>query len=346
MGTLPTIAEIARHCKVSTYTASLALRNSPRVAKATRELVQAGARELGYRPNPLINALMASVRNRRNRPTGDVIGFIISREKAIHPGQLDHQARMLRGASARAREFGYRIEPIRLTSVNGRGNRLQQVLDTRGIHGVIIAPVPGRDFKINLAWDRLACVTIGYSFSEVPVHRVTHNHFRSMRLVLDTCHERGWKRPGTLLSQHALVAVDQGFLAGYLTSTYSRHHCIPVPPLLYADDAFNRRTLLDWVKKHRVDAVLSLRHDTHDWLAGAGYDIGRDLGLVMLDCNESAGEMSGINQRQSEIGAAATELLANAMQNSEYGLPSLPRVVGLDGVWHEGGTLPARRTYC
>jgi hypothetical protein len=206
MGALPTIAKIARHCKVSTHTASLALRNSHRVAQATRDRVQAGARTLGYRPNPLINALMARVRNRRNRPTGDVLGFIISREKAIHPGQLDHQARMLKGASARARELGYRIEPIRLTSVNGRGSRLQQ--------------------------------------------------------VLDTCHARGWNRPCILLGQHVLEAVDQGFLAGYLTSTHSRHHRIPVPPLLYADDAFNRRTLLEWVKKHRVDAVLSLRHDT------------------------------------------------------------------------------------
>jgi DNA-binding LacI/PurR family transcriptional regulator len=342
MDTFPTIAEIARHCKVSTYTVSLALRNSTRVAASTRQRVQKEAHELGYRPNPLINALMASVRNRRNRPTGDVLGFIVSREKATHPGQLDHQARMFKGASKRAQEFGYRAEIIRLSSVAGRGNRLQQVLDARGIHGVIIAPVSGHDFKINLDWSRLACATIGYSFSEVPVHRVTHNHFRSMRMVLDNCDARGWKRPGILLSQHALEAVDQGFLAGYLTGIYGRHHGIPVSPLLYADDTFNRKTLLDWMKKHRVDAVISLRHDTHDWLVAAGYKIGHDIGLIMLDCNETDEEISGINQRQSDIGAAAIELLANTMQNSEYGIPKLPRIVGLDGIWHEGRTLPVR----
>ncbi len=343
MGSAVTIAQIARHCNVSTFTASLALRNSPRVAVATRAHVQDGARELGYRPNPLINALMASVRSRRNRPSGDMIGFIISREKVVHPGQLDHQTRMLKGAAARALELGYKLDPIRLSSVKGCGSRLQQVIEARGIHGLIIAPVSGHDFKLNLDWKRLACVTISYSFSEVPVHRVTHNHFRSMRLVLDTCHARGWKRPGILLSQHVLEAVDQGFLAGYLTGTYNRHQNIPVPPLLYADDTFNRKTLLDWIKKHDVDAVLSLRHDTHTWLTSVGYKIGRDIGLVMLDCNETADEISGINQHQSDIGAAAVEMLANAMQNGEYGIPKLPRIIGIDGIWHEGGTLPPRK---
>lgn len=342
MDTIPTIAEIARRSDVSTYTTSLALRNSPRVAEATRTHVCRIARELGYRPNPLISALMTRVRNRRTGATGSVLGFVISREQAIHPGQLDYQTRILKGAAARARELGYRIEPICLTSVSGHGRRLQQVLDTRGIHGVIIGPVPARSFKIDLAWERLACVTIGHSFAGVPVHRVTHNHFRSMRLVLNICRERGWKRPGVVFSQHMLDAVDQGFLAGYLTGSYQSAQKILVPPLLYEDGSFTREVLLDWVKKHRVDAVLSLRHDTYDWLAEAGYRAGQDIGLVMLDCNESANEMSGIDQRQFEVGGAATEMLAQAMQDNQFGVPTLPRIVGLDGVWHEGHTLPVR----
>jgi DNA-binding LacI/PurR family transcriptional regulator len=342
MGASPTIAEIARQSCVSTYTVSLGLRNSPRVAEATRNHVKAVAHQLGYRPNPLVNALMARVRSRRTRITGNVLGFIITRERAMHPGQLDYQARMLRGASARATELGYRVEPIRLTSVNGRGRRLQQVLDARGIHGLIIAPVPDRSFTLRLEWERLACVTVGYSFSEVPVHRVTNNHFRSMRLVIDACRERGWKRPGLLLGSHALEAVDQGFLAGYLTAMYRVNHRIPIPPLLYDDASFNRRTLLRWVKKYRVDAVLSLRHDTRTWLSEAGYTVGNDIGLVMLDCDEEGVEVSGVDQRQVQVGAAAVEMLAQVMQNSEFGVPTLPRIVGLDGRWHEGRTLPLR----
>jgi LacI family transcriptional regulator len=43
-----TLRDLARHLGVSTATVSLALRNSPRVAEATRLRVQAGMRELGY----------------------------------------------------------------------------------------------------------------------------------------------------------------------------------------------------------------------------------------------------------------------------------------------------------
>src|SRR5688572_3469539 len=105
METIPNLAEIARRSRASTFTVSLPLRHIPRVAEATRAHVCQVARELGYRPIPLVNALMTRVRSRRAHATGDVLGFIISREKAIHPGQLDYQTRLLKGASVRAREL-------------------------------------------------------------------------------------------------------------------------------------------------------------------------------------------------------------------------------------------------
>lgn len=343
MRPLPTLADIARRSGVSTYTVSLALRGNPRVAAPTRAHVREIARQLGYRPNPLLSALMSRVRRRHGRETGVALGFIVCREKAAHPGQLDYQKLLLAGAAARARELGYRLDPIRLTSVNGHGRRLQAVLDARGIHGLIVGPVPARDFRLDLAWDRLACVTIGHSFGEVPIHRVTHNQYRSLRLVFALCRERGWQRPGVLLSRRVLEAVDQGFLGGYLTGSYLEARRIVVPPLLYDDAHFDRATLVAWIKKHRVDAVLTLRHDTPDWLREAGYRVGRDLGLVMLDRTESDHDISGIDQHHFEMGAAASEVLAQSLQNSQFGIPMLPRSVGLDGVWHEGRTLPARR---
>lgn len=343
MRLLPTLADIARRSGVSTYTASLALRDNPRVAQLTRTHVREIARQLGYRPNPLISALMTRVRLRRGRQTGFALGFIVCRETAAHPGQLDYQKLLLAGAAARARELGYRLDPIRLTSVHGRGRRLQHVIDARGIHGLIVGPVAARDFKLDLSWDRLACVTIGHSFAEVPIHRVTHNQYRSLRLVFDLCRERGWQRPGVLLSRRVLEAVDQGFLGGYLTGSYMQTRRIVVPPLLYDDAHFDRETLVAWVKKHRVDAILTLRHDTHAWLREAGYRVGCDLGLVMLDRTESDHNISGIDQHHFEMGEAASEVLAQAMQNSHFGIPMLPRIVGLDGVWHEGKTLPSRK---
>ena len=57
-----TIKDIARQLDVSHTTVSLALRNHPSLPAATRARIQKLARELGYRPNPLVHALMAHVR--------------------------------------------------------------------------------------------------------------------------------------------------------------------------------------------------------------------------------------------------------------------------------------------
>lgn len=342
MASLPTLADVAREAGVSTFTASLALRLSPRVADATRARVLAAAETLHYRPNPLVKTLMASVRLRQRKPTGDVLAFLISREQALHPGQLDFQQRLQEGAAARALDHGFRLEPIRLSTVNGSGRRLQQVLDTRHIFGVVIPPVPSRQFKLDLAWDRMASVTLGHSFHEIAAHRVSSNHFRFMRTALDACRSRGWSRPGLVLSQRLVQAVDDTLIGGYLAATYLHDGEFPIPPLLYPDDHLEPQLLHAWIKRHRVGVVLSLRQDTCSLLEQGGLVVGRDIGLALLDCPGPTGRFAGIDQRMHDLGATSIDLLVQAMQGNEFGVPTLPRVVELDGVWVDGPTLPHR----
>ncbi|GAA4617192.1 substrate-binding domain-containing protein [Saccharopolyspora hordei] len=52
----PTIYDVARHCGVAASTVSRAFSNPARVSAATRERVQAAAREIGYEPRPLARA--------------------------------------------------------------------------------------------------------------------------------------------------------------------------------------------------------------------------------------------------------------------------------------------------
>ncbi len=64
-----TLAAIAADLGVSTATVSLALRNSPLVATATGEKVQARAKELGY----VYDRRAASLRTQRS----DIVGLIV-----------------------------------------------------------------------------------------------------------------------------------------------------------------------------------------------------------------------------------------------------------------------------
>ena len=53
--------QVAVHAGVSRSAVSLALQHHPSIPASTRERIRAAAQELGYRPNPLVTALMRVV---------------------------------------------------------------------------------------------------------------------------------------------------------------------------------------------------------------------------------------------------------------------------------------------
>ena len=64
---------VARAAGLSKATVSRALRDDPRQSVATRRRVHAVARELGYRPHPMVTALMTQIRTtRRTRFHGNL----------------------------------------------------------------------------------------------------------------------------------------------------------------------------------------------------------------------------------------------------------------------------------
>jgi LacI family transcriptional regulator len=68
--------DIARHLGISQTTVSFALRGHPAVGAATVRQVREAARKLGYRPDPLISALMAQRRSRNEVPLRAKIAFL------------------------------------------------------------------------------------------------------------------------------------------------------------------------------------------------------------------------------------------------------------------------------
>ena len=58
-----TLAAIAAQAGVHVTTVSLALRNSPRLPIATRDRIRKLADELGYAPDPMLQALVAYIKS-------------------------------------------------------------------------------------------------------------------------------------------------------------------------------------------------------------------------------------------------------------------------------------------
>ena len=129
--------DIARHFGVSHVTVSLALRHSRRVSVSLSEEIRAHAEKVGYRSDPVLQALSAY---RDRKKTGQVRGAIGWVNAWAEPGELRTHPEVERfwcGAFAAAGERRYRLEEFRLGSELS-ADRLHEVLETRCIRGLIV----------------------------------------------------------------------------------------------------------------------------------------------------------------------------------------------------------------
>src|SRR5438552_3565483 len=109
----PRLQDIADQAGLSKATVSLALRNHPSIPPPTRTRIQKLAEQMGYRPNPLVSALMAYQRTTQAiRPTGLTLAVVIDFPRSTSTWRQYLSEDLLAAAGARARELGYNIEEL------------------------------------------------------------------------------------------------------------------------------------------------------------------------------------------------------------------------------------------
>ncbi len=329
---------IARELKVSKVTVSNALRGTGRISEATRARVVRTATALGYRPNPLVTALMSTLRRNRSsrRCTLAFLNFFPGRDDWLHHPTF---VQFYRGAERRARELGYRVELHWQGEVAGNLKRLGNILYARGIPGVVIAPLPSEAIDLDIGWSRFATVAIGHTFRGFAVHRASNHQLHTIRLAVDKLVAHGLRRIGLLVSRDDDLRVEHAWLAGFIAA--QRHHELPpIAPLMAPD--FNAETVVAWVREQQVDAVVGTNHHIVRWLRAAGIRVPEDVGFAHLDWAAEKDAAAGVDQRSGLVGAAAVDLLIEQLNNNETGVPSHPKSVLIDSEWHDGPTLRLR----
>jgi DNA-binding LacI/PurR family transcriptional regulator len=326
---------IARRLGVSKVTVSNALRGSGRVAEQTKAEVLRVAGELGYRPNPLVTALMSDLRRNRSgrRCTLGFLNFFPGKEDwREHPTFVQfHQ-----GATQRADELGYRVELHWQGEVGGNSKRLGDILYARGIPGVVLAPLPDTSIKIDIDWARFAVVAIGHTFRDFNAHRVSNHQFHSIRLAMNKLADKGVKRIGLVVPRMDDEKVENAWVSGYIAAQL--HHGLPaIAP--WRAEKFNAASVVPWIRKEKIEVVVSTNHHVMKWMIAAGMKVPADAGFVHLDWSKEKGAMAGVDQCSAHIGAAAVDLLIEQLNNNEVGIPERAKTVMIDGVWHDGPTL-------
>ena len=195
------VRHIAKLTGISASAVSLALRDSPRISAATKQRVRLVAKETGYAPDAKIVDLMRHLRRPRAIRQQACFG-VVSFYDSLRPWEKSlHLTRIHEGMSKRARDLGFRLEPLWLRAPGMTYRRFRSILETRSIEGLLCFGSPDFEQEFPAELGHLAVVTLGLSI-RTPLHRVTSHFYNDTVAALTKVHQLGYRRPGLVLGAY------------------------------------------------------------------------------------------------------------------------------------------------
>jgi LacI family transcriptional regulator len=340
----PSMQDVADEAGVHRATVSRALANDPRIPERTRTIVRGAAEKLGYRTNALVAALMSHRRAVTSPQFRAVIACVTSFSR-LGAWRRHGRAyeRIYAGAEERAEQSGYKIEEFCLNDPRLSPSAFSRMLRARGIHAMLIAPLPRGSGHLQLEWRHFAAVAIGYSLTRPELHRITTDHFGSLVAAMRRCRKLGYRRMGMLLPGGVNERTDRRWLGAKLAEDEHARPQDRVPALIVRE--FDETAFRKWFQRHRPEVVIGVQmHQALACFRRMKVQVPRDVCIVTLERREQDPEISGMFQNFERIGAAAVNTIIGMLHRGERGLPAVPEKTLIDATWVDGGTLPPSAT--
>lgn len=367
------LSAIAREMGVATSTVSRALRGDRRIGADTRERVRETARQLGYRPHPLVAAFMAQVRNQRPPAARWNLAWLDFHDTPQGWRSDIVSVAFYEGVRTRAEAAGYAVERIwardprllgKLKTKNPKaeiaGNhdaaarllaasstlpdpaRLTDMLLNRGVRGILLQGfaegADGAATSIPVDLNQFAIVGVGTAYHSPALHFASNDQHHSTQLAVRELHRLGYRRIGYMGEPLTETVVANRFVAGYLATMQQEFGLQPLPPLVTLDN----REIIAWVNKHKPEVIISTEKRIPRVLREHGLSVPHDIGFAHLHVAENDRVTTGICQQSEAVAIAAMDLLTGALANNEIHIPEHPRGVLIPGRWSPGRTVQAR----
>lgn len=333
--------DVARKAGVNRATVSLAIRNHPSIAEATRRRVQKLAAEMGYCPDPMLSALSVYRNSSREPGFRGSLGWLAVSKKGFKWREKGHFVRYLAGAEKQAETLGYRIQVIDLGELGIRWERAASMVRAQGIHGLLLCPQPTPDTKIEtFPWQEFSAVKFGYSITFPQLQSVAAAQFRASQTVVAELRARGYQKIGFIGKRSHDERTGHNYFGGFLSALTFDHWEELVPPFWYEEGL--EGDLVGWVRRHRPDAIVASMEFHYQVLCDHGFQAPRDFGFACPAACDTQLNLSGVRESDERVGGAAVEMLVSMIQRGERGSPPCPQRLLVEGTWTEGSTLRAR----
>jgi LacI family transcriptional regulator len=332
--------DVARETGLSQTAVSLALRNSPDVSVATIRRVRAAAKKLGYRPDPLISALMAQRHKRHKDSFRAKIAYLHGHPQRDVWRSFAYAAGCFNGAKRAAAERGYVCEPVWLREPGISAARLSQILWTQNVQGLLFAPLPVDFPPLEIDWGKFAALSLDYSLLHPVLNRVVDDHAFGIERVLSEIGRRGYQCPGLVLRASQDVRTHHSRLAVFLVQLRLHPEWQHVPPLILPEDRWDDGLFTAWLRRERPDVVLTEEFELPAAVRAAGLRVPRDLGIAFFHKEQPAKALSGLRIDSAQIGATAANILIRMIETNERGPARVPTTTLVQSFnWNDGRTL-------
>jgi LacI family transcriptional regulator len=322
-----TLTQVAAAAGVSLATTSYALRNDRCIPRVTAARVQAVAKRLGYRPNPRVSALMAHIRQAKPVTVGERIAFLWI---DAPPGERPYQT-IFDGAKERAIQLGYELEEFWRCTPGLSARRLQQILHSRGIVGLLISPscLPDPKFKIEWNWDLFSVAVIGTAESEPELHHSALHHYGGMRVAMLKLLAMGKRRIVGLLNKQIEERARRAWSAGFLA-----HHPLTnrAWDFLAQADPGDLSHFASWIRQRQPEAIVGLR-EIIEPLLNQGWRPSPKITIIFLNWRPNPWGFGGIDQGERIIATNAVDLVVGQLQRNERGVPAHVKMLLHLGRW-------------
>jgi DNA-binding LacI/PurR family transcriptional regulator len=338
MSQIATLQDVADKAGVHRSTVSLALRNNPRISVVVRQRVQTIARELGYRSNPLVTALMRSRRTRREAK--HVVLAYVTCYPTRYGWRPPHHDRpdYFPGAEARAKELGYKLEDFWLAEPGMTAPRFAQILNNRGINGLLIGRLPPGLSKIDLPWAHFSAVALGLTLTDPDLHRVAEDAFASATDAMHQCFAKGYSRIGFVMSEpDDSPNMGDRWLGAYMRLQLKLEPQNRIPYCEYRPLAEFSGHFIDWFDTHKPDVILATHAEAIVNLLGSRRSKpARGVKLYLLSNDKLEQGFTGIHLDPGIVGALAVDMVVGMLHRGETGLPTEAHHVLVPGKWIDG----------
>lgn len=336
--------EIARALGISQSAVSCALRNSLNISWEVRQKVWEMAERLGYRPNAYLSAVMKQARTGQKMPEKEEIALIVDEESEEQWHGVCEASRILhKSVVRRAAELGFGTEVFYLQSPGMSMARLDRILRSRGIRGIVVMPTKSFENFPGFDWARYACVASGcwYGWN---VDRVCSDQVKNTINALDRLQSYGYGRVGMVLNKIYTQSDGIGtkWGTGYLGYQMKLPKHLRIPLLSGDVWTLPAKKFHAWYLKWKPRVILTLVGHEERWTTELGLAVPEEVGLACID-RPSGNHFAGIEPTSDFEGALLAEMLAGKMSRNEYGLSKRSIQTVVEGQWADGETVAVPR---